>query len=225
MGFSQGWMVEVEQPVIAQPLLNLLNVKYLLVPTRIGLPPGLNFRVASRGDFEVVENLEVWPRAFFCNKVIPIFSTEAFIKYLVENGKLPFIALTLEEIDKHPAVQKLESTDLVIVSPATNFQLLPNSTAFDIHAASAGVVCLTESRASDFTATANNKPTPVLTVNRAFKGVYLDKPGDYHLVFTYRPRHWRLACVLFWIATGIIVALGFVSFIRMKILRKNSASP
>jgi hypothetical protein len=46
--------------------------------------------------------------------------------------------------------------------------------------------------------TANNEPKGVLTVNRAFKGVYLDKPGNYHIEFIYRPRHWRLACCLFW---------------------------
>jgi hypothetical protein len=217
MGFRQDWMIQAEQPVFAQPLLNLLNVKYLLVPPRIGLPPGLDFRVASRDDFEVVENLEVWPRAFFCNKVVRIFSTEAFIKHLLKNGKLPFIALTPEEVEKNTAVQKLESTDPATVSPATNFQLLPNSTAFDIHAASAGMVCLTESRASDFAATANNKPTPVLTVNRAFKGVYLDRPGDYHLVFTYRPRHWRLACALFWISICGCVIISFVEIIRARI--------
>ena len=42
----------------------------------------------------------------------------------------------------------------------------------------------------------------VLTVNRAFKGVYLDRPGDYHLEFTYRPGHWQLACTLFWISAA-----------------------
>ena len=84
------------------------------------------------------------------------------------------------------------------------------------------MVCLTEGQAKDFIARANNKPKEILTVNRAFKGVYLDQPGNYHLEFIYRPRHWRLACTLFWIATGSVIALASVSFIRQRSRKGNS---
>jgi hypothetical protein len=50
-----------------------------------------------------------------------------------------------------------------------------------------------------------------LTVNRAFKGLYLEKPGEYHIEFVYRPRYWRMSCALFWIAflgVAAIVAGG-----------------
>lgn len=57
----------------------------------------------------------------------------------------------------------------------------------------------------------NGQPQPVLTVNRAFKGVYLDQPGDYQVEFSYRPRHWGLACTLFWIAAGITVIFASLS--------------
>ena len=82
------------------------------------------------------------------------------------------------------------------------------------------MVCLTEGQARDFTAKANNEPKEVLTVNRAFKGVYLDKPGDYNIKFTYRPRHWQLACTLFWISTGAVLALVTADFIRTRIRKK-----
>jgi uncharacterized membrane protein YfhO len=70
------------------------------------------------------------------------------------------------------------------------------------------VVCLTEGQAKDFTATANGESKEVLTVNRAFKGIYIDQPGDYHIEFTYRPRHWRLSCALFWISIGAVPCAG-----------------
>jgi uncharacterized membrane protein YfhO len=110
------------------------------------------------------------------------------------------------------------------VAPASHYELLPNSTAFDIHADSAGVVCLTEEQARDFTATANGELKTVLTVNRAFKGIYLDKPGDYHIHFTYRPAHWRLACELFWWAMGVVVALVVLSFFAGKSKKVESPS-
>ena len=212
----KGWIIEVVAPFAAQPLLNLLNVKYLLMPPRVVLQEGLNFRLKDRSDFGIEENLEVWPRAFFSDKVVSSSSTEEFIQQLLENGKQPFIAMTPEEIEKQPGLRQLETAKKATISAATNYRLLPNSTAFDVHAASAGIVCLAEGQARDFIARANSEPKEVLTINRAFKGVYLDKPGDYHLEFVYRPRYWRLACALFWIAAGSVIVLASVSFIRPR---------
>jgi hypothetical protein len=214
--FDGVWVMQVVDPVQAQPLLNLLNVKYLLAPPDVSDHERPGFRLADRSDFGVLENLEVWPRAFFSDKVVSIPSNEKFIKELLKNGRQPFIALTREEIGKQPGLQQLETTNQAAISPATNYRLLPNSTEFDIHASSAGMVCLTEGQAKDFTAKANNESREVLTVNRAFKGIYLDQPGDYHIQFIYRPRYWRLACAGFWISVGGVIMLASLSLIRAK---------
>jgi hypothetical protein len=213
--FDGGWVIKVVDPVQAQPLLNLLNVKYLLAPPDFSVRGQPNFRLTDRSDFEVLENLTVWPRAFFSDKVVSS-SNEKFAKLLLANGTQPFIALTREEINQQPGLQQLETTKPAVVCPATNYQLLPNATAFDVHATSAGMVCLTEGQAKDFTALANHVPRKVLTVNRAFKGIYLDRPGDYHIEFLYRPRHWRLACAFFWISAGAVIMLGLMSNMRGK---------
>jgi hypothetical protein len=55
-----------------------------------------------------------------------------------------------------------------------------------------------------------------LTVNRAFKGIYLGQPGDYHVKFIYRPRHWRLACAGFWISAGAAILWAWLSISRGK---------
>ena len=214
--FYGDWLVDVVDPVRAQPLLNLLNVKYLLAPPDASLRGQLDFRLTERSDFVVMENLQVWPRAFFSDKVVSIASREAFSNQLLTHGEQPFVALTREEIEKQPGLQQLETTNQAVISPATNYRLLPNSTEFDIHAPSAGMVCLTEGQAKDFTALANNEPEKVLTVNRAFKGIYLGQPGDYHIKFIYRPRHWRLACACFWISAGAVMLWTLTSIIRGK---------
>jgi len=215
-GGEGGWAICIMDPVAAQPMLNLLNVKYLLAYPKTQVEDGLDFHVTDRSDFLVLENLQAWPRAFFSDKVSPNSSTEEFIKQLMENGKQPFASLSLDEIKEQPGLQLLENTKKAIIMPATHYRLLPNSTAFDVHAPSAGVVCLTEEQAKDFTVKANNEPKEVLTVNRAFKGVYLDKPGDYHIEFIYRPRHWRLACSLFWISVCGVIALATASIFRAR---------
>ena len=156
------------------------------------------------------------PGPFLQIKWCPSASNEKFIDHLLKNGQQPFIALTREEIEKQPGLQQLETTNQAAISPATNYRLLPNSTEFDIHAPSAGMVCLTEGQAKDFTALANNEPKEVLTVNRAFKGIYLGQPGNYHIQFIYRPRHWRLACAFFWISAGAVIMLGLMSHMCVK---------
>jgi hypothetical protein len=216
LGITPGstWVVNLADPVAKQPLLNLLNVKYVLTPPQVRLADAVDFKIVDRGDFGVVENLEVWPRAFFTDQVIPISDTAAFIQYLWTHGKRPFAAMTEAEIARRPGVSALESTNAATVVAATHYVLLPNSTSFDIHAPSAGMVCLTETAAKDFVARVNHEPQPILTVNRAFKGVYLDRPGDYHIEFVYRPHLWRLACALFWTGIGAAALLGAVEFIR-----------
>ena len=217
-----GWTVKVADPVAAQPMLNLLNVKYLLGPANLGLQPGLDFRVAQRSDFGVLENMEVWPRAFFVDHVVAIAANGEFLNYLWAHAKSPFVALTPEVLRQESAVQSLVTTNGAKATAATHYELLPNSTAFDIHADSAGVVCLTENQARDFVATANGAPRAVLTVNRAFKGLYLSQPGNYHIVFTYRPFHWRLACGMFWLAVGGVVVLTVREWVRRPWLAPKS---
>ena len=207
MTFSHGWVIGVTNLVQAQPLLSLLNVTYVLSSLWEPPPTGSDFRVTHQSDFVVLENPQVWPRAFFLNKVALADSTEQFTKQLIENRR-PFVCVTREEIEGHAGLRRLQTTTSPTFTPATNYKLLPNSTAFDIHAECAGVVCLTEAQARDFSVKVNKQPKEVLTVNRVFKGVYLDRPGDYEIVFTYRPHFWRYACTAFWISLATLVVLG-----------------
>ncbi len=223
--FSHGWTIRVVDMVKAHPLLNLLNVKYLLTPPNVNLQEGLAFRITERSDFGVMENMEAWPRAFFANRVVRIASNEQFIQHLLENGGQPFAALTQPEISKQPGLRSLPTTGAATITPATNYQLFPNTTEFDVHASSPGLVCLTEGQAKGFTATANRQPKEILTVNRAFKCIYLDQPGDYHVQFTYRPRLWRLACALFWIAVGGIIILAMARLICVNGAKQCRPAP
>ena len=100
MKFSGDWMIEVADPAKAQPLLNLLNVKYLLANPAADAPTNLDCQVTDQSDFVVMKNPEAWPRAFFSNHVIPIASNEAFIQQLKANSQKPFVALTPEEIEE-----------------------------------------------------------------------------------------------------------------------------
>ncbi len=185
--YRESWQISLTDPGKAHALLNFLNVKYLLTSQLVNPDKALGFQLFTQSDMSVVENLEVWPRAYFLNQVIPISARIDFMKFLAADRKEPFAALTPEEIAAHPEISGLVTTNRPTISPATNYQLLPNSTAFDVHAGSAGLVCLTEGQGKDFVATANGVRKTILTVNRAFKGIYLDQSGDYHIEFVVSP--------------------------------------
>jgi hypothetical protein len=216
ISFGRQWRIGITNLTEAQPLLNLLNVKYLLTNPRNQVKAGSDFYIADRSDFLVLKNPKAWPRAFFSNLVATNISNDQFVQQLLADGQRPFVSLSPDEIKKQPALLLLLNNTPAIILPATHYRLLQNSTSFDVHAPSAGVVCLTEGQAKDFTATANLENKEVLTVNRAFKGIYLDKPGDYHVEFTYRPHLWRLACVIFWISIGGVLLAGLMGFLSNK---------
>jgi hypothetical protein len=203
MHFDNLWRLDVVDADQARPLLNLLNVKYLLGDPKKYDPA---FRGPERRDFKVLENPDAWPRAFFADKIVPIISKPQFVDYLIQHSRQPFIALSGEEIAGQPGLQRLAAAPTATIAAGSNFVLRPNSTAFDIQSPSAGMVCLTEGQSRDFTATANGQTKAVLTVNQAFKGIYLDQPGRYHIEFKFRPRYWGTAILLFWIsALGILI--------------------
>jgi hypothetical protein len=218
--FDGVWTLTVVDWIRAQPLLNLLNVKYLLASPDVSLRTNDGFRLTDRSDFGVLENLQVWPRAYFASQIVRADSRADFTRQLLANGRQPFIAVTTEEISRQPGLQQLPGDGTAKITPATNYRLLPNSTEFDIHAASAGIVCLTEGPPTGFTAQANHIPKAIITVNRAFKGIYLDKPGDYHIRFTCQPRHWLLACTLFWISLVVVLALTLRQLLQFSIKNK-----
>ena len=209
------WVAQITNVVASHPVLNLLNVKYILTPPAVEVQNGLGYRLDHKSDLGVLENLEVWPRAFFCDKIVPVSSLEQFVGYLYTHGTKPFAALTPEEISTEPALAQMQGTNSTF-APATNYVLLPNSTAFDVHATSSGIACLTEEQGRDFVATVNGEIKPVLTVNRVFKGVYLDTPGDYHIQFTFVPRYSRLTRCAFWASLVISAALAVFSLLKFK---------
>lgn len=216
-GFSLpkgDWAIRVENPGTARPLLNLLNVKFLLASPGTH-PPGMDhFTVRDFNDFKVLENGEAWPRAFFASRVVPVSSNEDFIRYLRLHGDRPFVALEREQADDQDNLRRLENESSPVVVAAEHYRLRPNSTAFDIQTPGAGIVCLTEGQGNDFFAQANGHPAKVLTVNRAFKGIYLDRPGNYHVKFSYRPRFWKISMSLFGVSAGIVLIFGVTALRR-----------
>ena len=93
------------------------------------------------------------------------------------------------------------------MSPATNYKLTENTTAFTVHASGPGAIVLTEVLWSgDFRAEVNGRPAPVIRLNHAFKGVVVDAAGEYRVKFSYWPANFLRNLAL--CAVGALFALG-----------------
>lgn len=206
------WVIGFTDPVLAKPLFNLLNVKYLLAHPQTQIQGDIGFEEFHRGDFLVLKNNEAWPRAFYTNRILEVKNLNDFKSHLIGNAVNPFAAFSPEELSREPRLREQTDGRSSTVVPAVNYNLGPNSTSFTVAAPAAGVITLLETNARDFHVTVNGKSAPVLTVNQAFKAVYVDSPGNYTVEFRYVPAHWIHARILFGAALICTLVIGAWAF-------------
>ena len=210
-----GWVVGYTNPVLANPLFNLLNVKYLLAHPQTQIQGDIGFDEYDRSDFLVIKNSEAWPRAFYTNCIFETVSLDDFKNCLIANPNVPFAAFSDRDLAKEPKIKQSANVQSPSVVAASDYTLGPNSTKFSVKAPSAGAIALMEANAGDFHATINGEKAQVYTVNHAFKAVYVDGPGQYTVEFRYLPSHWKIAQFLFCVAA--LTTLGIALFVFYKI--------
>jgi hypothetical protein len=111
-------------------------------------------------------------------------STADFVKLVFTGDGRPLAALQEENAPREIAAASDRQ-----IAPARDYELGVNDTSFTIDAPRGGTVVLGEAFESDnFQVTVNGHPTPYFRVNHAFKGVTLDGPGVYRIVFRYWPK-------------------------------------
>jgi hypothetical protein len=173
-----------------KPIYDFLNVGRFLASPR-GEPavlPGLELE--GRFDFDVYRSDNVWPRAFFTNRLAVYKSVDQFVALIRDRNGRPIAAVQDTVLTRHPTLQDLIVSRPRVVVAATDYQLTTNSTTFTVSAPERGVVALTEAYSEgDFLVTLNGEPATVFRVNHAFKGVEVDAPGTYTVKFEYWPQH------------------------------------
>ena len=190
-----------------KPLCDLLNVRYYLGSSSEHSVPGLQSVAAL--DLTVYESKSVWPRAFFTDAVSVYQTLPNFTRMLEAGDGRPFAAVASSDLgDDHSLTQIAagSTTDRRVVA-ASDYRLTNNTTSFRIQAPKPGMVVLTEAYLpDDFRLELNGKPASYFRVNHAFKGVVIDKPGDYAVTFKYWPRHLtRSLCLSFLGMVGLLL--------------------
>jgi len=198
----------------------MLNVRYFLGDAGMKGEPVLSLSKIASLDLDVFESKNVWPRAFFTDRLVTYEREEEFIDLLKKSDGTPLAGIPKEALDNQTELAKFMGAPTPPsnrkATPATNYVLTNNTTSFKVNAAGPGVIVLTEAYVpDDFQVRLNGKPANYFRVNSAFKGLFVPDAGDYLVSFAYWPRYLTLSL---WIAAlGSAIFLGWAAFLlRMK---------
>lgn len=209
-----GWLrsLTADQMKSHKHALNILGVGYVLSMPGVVIPADL--ALIFSGDLNVWKNHDVWPRAFFTDKIYCISGTGEVNALLEQNKGSPIAFLDRQACAEYEIEGNSKGTRVI---PAKDYALTTNSTAFKVNAPHKGIVVLSEGYyPDDYIATINGKQAVYFRVNEAFKGVLLDSPGEYEIKFLYRPRYLYVALImsLIGIINLMVIALFCKKFIK-----------
>ncbi|MGH7958200.1 MAG: hypothetical protein ACREH8_14500 [Opitutaceae bacterium] len=139
---------------------------------------------------------------------IPALLASAVVSVVLVADQPPFAALQQPDPATHslPSPMTNDVTPRTVI-PATHYTLTENTTGFRVRASGPGVVVLTEAWWPDsFRVEIDGRRKPLLRVNHAFKGVFIDEAGDHPVKFSYWPRKFFRSLVLSGI--GLVLLAG-----------------
>jgi hypothetical protein len=205
-------------------LFGMLNVRYILDSVAARLPPIPTLKAVASLDLNVFECENVWPRAFFTDRLFFYQQEKEFIGLLNSGDGLPFAAVQKDDLGSQPALSNilsgLERSVPGQVMPATDYVLTGNTTSFRIRAPGPGVVVLTEAYVpEDFQVIVNGKRQDYFRVNSAFRGILLEHGGTYTVSFAYWPKY--LTASLWIAATGLVLLIGWLLIISRSVHRNS----
>ena len=209
----------------ALPMHDLMNVRHYLVTHQAAARDLPGRRWLASLDLDVYESPTAWPRAFFTDTLASYTAPADFVRLTMAEGRRPFAALQEKDLPTLPnnAVKQLtRNLAARSSSPAYDYHLTTNATGFTVTANAPGVIVLSESYyPGDFEVKINGEATGYFRVNHAFKGVYVNRPGTYHVTFRYWPEHLTLAL---WLCLAGLV-LGALALTADWYLRRPHPGP
>lgn len=192
---TQGFVPRMRQSgerVVLPPVLNLLNVRYLLF--REEPPPGLEVLI-HRDDYWIVENKSALPRAFVPRKVAPIRDAQQMLRSLGQPAFDPAeLAYVEEPLD---LADDARGQAEIVSETATRIEI-------ELDMETPGLVVLADMWDAGWRAALDEVSAPIVRVDSALRGVSAPA-GRHRLVFYYAPDSFTLGVRL---ACGALVALA-----------------
>ena len=201
-----------------RPIYDFLNVRYYLDYKSDQARVGAMLTPVKMADLDLYRSDTAWPRAFFTDRLATYSTPDDLARMILKGDGRPFAAMQAGT----PPPRSDLSSELGgrTVTPARNYRLTTNTTAFDLDASGPGVAVLSEAwLPHDFRVTLDGKRVNYLRLNHAFKGVAIPGAGRHHLEFTYRPKRFTLALSL----SALGLGLGCISGFAIRRLEKRNS--
>jgi hypothetical protein len=211
------------------PLLDLLNVGFLVAGAEDAPPGFVDVPVVPSDRARIGRRETVWPRAFFADGVTSYGDVQDFLRQAGTAGR-PIAAVQSSDREAVEATRAFTTPSGATI-PARDYTLTVNTSRFTVVAPGAGLAVLGETfLPGEFHATLNGAPVPYFRVNHAFKGVVIPSAGEWTVEFRHQPRRWMLS--LFMGGAGLLTVASLVAGAvtparsrRINATEATSASP
>jgi len=188
------------------PLLDLMNVRYILTAPGAGPRGNARFREVFRGDLGVWENLEAMPRAYLVRNALVRRSGDEALAVL---GSPLFDKRSMVVLEEDPDPKFLaDAARADLPERVTIDRYGPDAIALTVSLPARGWLVLADTWYPGWEATVNGAPARILRANANFRALPL-RAGRHRVEFVFRPpavRRGRIAS-----AVGVLLlAIGLV---------------
>lgn len=174
---------------IDSPLLDLLNMKYILFPphTRLTHP---RFRKVYDAEITIYQNLEALDRAYWVSGA-EVASSERKLRYILASStreRLKNTVFLSPQADQPPPpspMRRPESASAV-ASTVRIESHAPDEVHVSVSASEDGFLVLSENWDSGWRATVDDAATPIYRANITMRSIFVPA-GRHHIVFRYAP--------------------------------------
>jgi len=192
------------------PLLDLLNVKYVLTDQKLDGKWELVYEDA--GSVRVYRNQDVLPRAFVVYRAETVDDASQSLMRVTDDTFDFRHSVVLEEAPR----DWMEPTDVPAGAAAVHItHYEPNRVEMTVETAADGWLVLTDTYAPGWTALVDGHDTPLYVANHAFRALVVPA-GTHRVEFVYKPAAFRVGAAVS-LLTMVILILR-MSFIRAALL-------
>ena len=195
------------------PLLDLLNVGFLVAGAEDAPPGFVDLPIVPPDRARVGRRESAWPRAFFVDGVSTYGDVQEFLGQAA-SARRPIAAVQASDRQAVEATRALPTPSGATI-PARDYALTVNTSRFTVVTPGAGLAVLVETfLPGEFDATLNGVPVSYFRVNHAFKGVVIPAAGEWTVEFRHRPRRWQLSLAL--AGFGVVMLVGMSLALRRE---------
>ena len=202
-----------DQRSLASPLLDLLNIRYV-VTSRTVSQPGWSLFAQADG-VRVYRNDEAMPRAFVVTEYRGVPDRERALASIRD----PRFDPRHEAVVEAAGVTARQTSTGQPFFPAEVVEYANERVVVRATAPSGGLLVLADVYFTGWTSTVDGVQAPVLRTNALVRGVELG-PGEHTVVFEYRPLSFRVGALLSAVALAVLAALA-----GLGALARRSADP